>query len=594
MTTVLWDTVWPDADIDAPVALYVRADGPAEAAPGGGLVLAPNTTAQFDTYFNGFSATTWLRHTNVTTVVPVVDVDGPCTIRVTHRQGNTPRALQDMTVNGPRGVHELLPIDLQTVGHGRLAIGIQAGRGPVVIHEVRWTTTDEPTQPIRLGMVITTFNRHAELGSNIGRLDMRRQRGGLSTVTELVLVDNAKTLPPELRPASALRHCTVVIPNTNCGGAGGFARGLIHLRSTKSATHALFMDDDVAFHPQIVDRASALLEHATNPTLSIAGAMLSDDAPGHCFEAGARYFAKRVYPIQAVGKGDDLTSVDDLQDADARDDTIDYAAWWFHAFPIDITDENPLPVFLRGDDVAWGLMHTGRTTIATTGIGLWHQGFELKNGPHAWFYDTRNFAIINTLVAPGYGTRHQVWRYLNITVRSLLSFKYASAEHITAGMNAYLDGPAVLANVDHAALDQQVRQFDIEHIEPLPPEHQSLRDTPAAHGLRRYVAALASILLLAGHLQRRRPDSLTRVATAPLQSRALGASLRHDTIIYRNSGRTHGFVVSRDNQRFRTGVRAMLSTVLRLVVRDRRVARAYRANYPSLISDRTWHAAFKR
>ena len=69
----------------------------------------------------------------------------------------------------------------------------------------------------------------------------------------------------------------------------------------------------------------------------------------------------------------------------------------------------------------------GADTVTFNGIGLWHDGFERKNGPLAWFYETRNFALANVLAVPGYHWWHLFFRYLNLCARSLFSLKYASA-----------------------------------------------------------------------------------------------------------------------------------------------------------------------
>ena len=62
-----------------------------------------------------------------------------------------------------------------------------------------------------------------------------------------------------------------------------------------------------------------------------------------------------------------------------------------------VAKDNPLPVFVRGDDVAFGLMHTGKHTVTMNGIAVWHADFALKNNPSSLYYEVRNFALIDTL-----------------------------------------------------------------------------------------------------------------------------------------------------------------------------------------------------
>src|SRR5215218_7300024 len=98
---------------------------------------------------------------------------------------------------------------------------------------------------------------------------------------DIVVVDNGRSLQPD---DLDLAHVTL-LPNPNLGGAGGFARGLMHLRAEGRVTHVLFMDDDVSFDPDLVVRIVRLLSYASDPQLCIAGAMLVREQPTLLFEA---------------------------------------------------------------------------------------------------------------------------------------------------------------------------------------------------------------------------------------------------------------------------------------------------------------------
>ena len=166
--------------------------------------------------------------------------------------------------------------------------------------------------------------------------------------------------------------------------------------------------------------------------------------------------ARRSTPTARSARASTLEDWHDLLVADREDEPIDYGAWWYFAFPIDITTDNPLPTFVRGDDVCWGLMHTHGHTVVLNGIGLWHDSFERKNGPLAWFYETRNFALASVLTEPGYRWWHLLLRYLNLCGRSLVSLKYASARNITFGMQEFLRGPEHWLALDQEALNDAV------------------------------------------------------------------------------------------------------------------------------------------
>ncbi|NBP18121.1 MAG: hypothetical protein EBU98_05660, partial [Actinobacteria bacterium] len=141
-------------------------------------------------------------------------------------------------------------------------------------------------------------------------------------------------------------------------------------------------------------RTVALFGFARDKQLCVHGAMLSEERQWMQFEAGSKYLWRSLYPLRALGQEDDLRERR-LAVRDARERRFAYSAWWYTAFPIDITPDNPLPIFVRGDDVAFGLMHTGRHTVTLNGIVVWHADFHLKNNPSSLFYEMRNFATID-------------------------------------------------------------------------------------------------------------------------------------------------------------------------------------------------------
>ena len=191
-------------------------------------------------------------------------------------------------------------------------------------------------------------------------------------------------------------------------------------------------------------------------------------------------------------------------------------------------------MFVRGDDVAWGLMHARHHTVAFPGIALWHDGFEGKTGPVSWFYETRNLALIGCLAVPGYSWRDLLLRYLNQCSRSLFGLQYVAASHITWAMQEFLAGPSHWMAVDQPALHSAVMAFDGERVSALSTELQRVPDLPHREGAPRVASALASLLVLGGHLL---PGRFDRKPLGGLQlgERALGAAPGHAAILYRGS-----------------------------------------------------------
>ena len=459
--------------------------------------------------------------------------------------------------------------------------------GDCTVQRVEWSTTAAPAHDVRLSLSITTFNRQQYVVPTVRRvLDLVRASDVLRGRVRVLVVDNASNLDL----ADAAGDDLTVVPNRNLGGAGGFARGLMHLRAAKWATHVLFMDDDISLETEALVRTVALFGFARDKQLCVHGAMLSEERQWMQFEAGSKYLWRSLYPLRALGQEDDLRERR-FAVRDARERRFAYSAWWYTAFPIDITSDNPLPIFVRGDDVAFGLMHTGRHTVTLNGIVVWHADFHLKNNPSSLFYEMRNFATIDTLVFDRHRWWHLGQRFLALSFRSLFGFRYASAEYMVRGMRAFLAGPRALAEVDHPALHDELRQVTEEKPAPLSPEHAAIVITRPRPKPVRLIGFILALPLLGGFFLPARVRS-KRLRTAPIDSRAVGIAVRHEQILYRHDRLPEGFVCTRDRQRFFAVWRDVFD-VLRQLRRDYgALKRDYRAAYPSLVSDEAWQRRF--
>lgn len=67
-------------------------------------------------------------------------------------------------------------------------------------------------------------------------------------------MDNGNTLTDHAFP-EFVRY----IPNKNCGGAGGFTRGMLEAVKLKKFTHVILMDDDIFLEPEVLERTRCFL-----------------------------------------------------------------------------------------------------------------------------------------------------------------------------------------------------------------------------------------------------------------------------------------------------------------------------------------------
>jgi len=571
--------------------LYVRSDGDVQVV-GEQAVLRKGAELSFDTSFGVFAAGRWRRLTKIHDLAVTVVASGSGRIEVVGviesmfglRSVETVVASANIASSGTTKVE--IP-DFAAANHGTYFVRVSAEQGDVTVSRGFWSTSTLPSREVRLSLSITTFNRQDYVKPTVASvLRLEKSVGSLNGKLRVLVVDNARNISFDTEPGAPL----TVVQNPNLGGAGGFARGIIHLRNEGWATHILLMDDDITLEPDALVRTFALFSFAKDENLCVHGAMLSEERAWMQFEAGSKYRWRSLYPLRAIGREDDLRDRR-LALRDAREKKFAYTAWWYTAFPVGITRDNPLPIFVRGDDVSYGLLHTGRHSVTLNGVIVWHADFGLKNNPSSLFYEKRNFAIIDTLVFDRHHWWHLARRFIALSFRNLFSMRYASVEYMIRGVRAYLQGPSALLTTDHSALHDDLRKVAEEKPAPLTPELAAVQITkPRAKPIRLIGFALA-VPLVGGYVL---PRFLRRdvLKTAPIDSRAVGLATRYNRILYRHDRLPEGFVVERDTRRFFRLLREVCVVTKDIAVNYRRLKREYRAAYADLVSDQSWQKLF--
>ena len=574
-------SVFPLARIQIPApqfsepTLYVRSSGTIDSS---GLHLSKDGRATFDTAFGVFAAGRWSRLTSITDLVATMHISGRALVELIAYAGGVDTVIASSDEGGTLSCD-----DIRAVSAESFYVAVTALEDGVIVRGGEWGTNTPPTRNVHLGVAITTFNRQDYVLATIDKLvaleaDVPSVHGHL----QVIVVDNARNLQPNIPASAPVR----VLPNPNLGGAGGFARGLIEFREGGWSTHVVFMDDDISLEPESIVRTISLLSYADSPDLCVHGAMISEEQPWMQFEAGSAYEFRSVYPLRAHGRGIDLRQRSEVVH-DHLEVDLDYSAWWFTVFPIHIGVDNPLPVFVRGDDVAFGLMHTGQHTVTLNGISVWHADFALKNNPSSLYYEVRNFALIDTLVFDDHKRWHLAWRYLGFGFRNAYSHRYASAEYMIWGMKDFLAGPDEWMKIDHSAKHDEIRHVSEEKAGPLSEDLKSLGFTPPKSKPVRLGGFLLSPLLGGG---RWIPKSLRsgNVGVAQIDVRAVGLAIRHDKILYRHPRFEEGFVCERDSKRFRAVQHDVFATTWQLLRTYKKLKKAYRAQYPDLVSTESW------
>ena len=280
-------------------------------------------------------------------------------------------------------------------------------------------TTTAPRQRVKLGLVITHFNRKEALIPAIRRIETELLQDPLyHEHLRLIVVDNSKTIAPDEAGGA------VLIPNPNIGGSGGFARGLLHLVDDGSYTHCLFMDDDASCDVEAIRRAYHFFQFIRSDKIALAGSLLRDVEPYRIYEKGALFNGF----VTELKKGLDMRSVQDLLLAEHPDRLPDYGAWWFFAFAISDVDCMPYPFFVRGDDILFSIQN--RFVVATlNGICTWGADFGSKESPLTRYFGCRSTFVLFLLLTEK--NRCKAIKFLvQWLAQSLFSYNYASAEAI--------------------------------------------------------------------------------------------------------------------------------------------------------------------
>ena len=593
MTSFLLQRLILPRDETTEPLLYVRSQGDVSFANENAM-LVKGAEISFDTSFGVFAAGRWRRLTSVDCLSVTVHAVGSGRIELVGVSSVARGVFLREKIVASTGISSSGKTTIEVPDFAKTSIGtyfirVSAEQSDVVVSGGQWTTTTTAPREVRLSLSVTTFNRQDYVKPTVAKvLQLVENVDSLRDRMRILVVDNARNISFDTAPNAPI----TVVQNPNLGGAGGFARGIIHLRDEGWSTHVLLMDDDITLEPEALVRTFALFTFARDEKLCIHGAMLSEEQAWMQFEAGSKYRWRSLYPLRAIGREDDLRERK-LALRDAREKKFAYTAWWYTAFPISITRDNPLPVFVRGDDVAFGLMHTGKHSVTMNGVIVWHADFGLKNNPSSLYYEKRNFAIVDTLVFANHHWWHLARRFIALCFRNLFSMRYASVEYMILGVRAYLAGPEALMATDHSALHDELRKVAEEKPGPLSVDLAAVSITKPRPKIIRLVGFALAIPLLGGYIL---PKVLRRdlLKTAPIDSRAVGLATRYNRILYRHDRLPEGFLVERDSKRFFKLLREVCVVTKDIALNYRRLKREYKAAYPTLVSDASWHARFAK
>jgi galactofuranosylgalactofuranosylrhamnosyl-N-acetylglucosaminyl-diphospho-decaprenol beta-1,5/1,6-galactofuranosyltransferase len=298
-----------------------------------------------------------------------------------------------------------------------------------VINGGAWVTFDEPRREVRLAIVICSFNQPEAVIANL-----RRLAGAATRVIVVHQGDDELTVPDDVE--------VEVVRQGNYGGSGGFTRGILAALDG-GATHVLLLDDDVRVNPDLPERLRSLLARLTRPT-TIGGQMLDLFKPT-VLAASHETVDLRRLKLRNPLRDTDLSGPD-APSLFARRHTSDYNGWWCCCIPAETLRASlPLPMFVRHDDVEYGLRaaRLGSGVVTMPGIFVWHEPFARKTKLWYSYYDRRNMLIIGALHGAASGRRLAAL-FLADSWDALIAHRYDICWAVCRAARDFLGGPAVV------------------------------------------------------------------------------------------------------------------------------------------------------
>jgi galactofuranosylgalactofuranosylrhamnosyl-N-acetylglucosaminyl-diphospho-decaprenol beta-1,5/1,6-galactofuranosyltransferase len=451
------------------------------------LIFSKYSRSAFDTYFNSFSFDKWKYHTRLNSLYLRLQCTGKFVVRITSSFLNDKQAVSSLIcVEELTGGDEaLIEVPVSKIKNGSLFFELQALEDNAEFHGGEWCTSVEEDQlnPSKIALVICTYNREEYVRQNVELINeqlLNRSAGSLKDDLYIYIVDNGRSLDVRKYDSLNIR----VISNINAGGAGGFARGMLAAyedQERHGLTHILLMDDDVRVEPESIARTLNLLKLTKTEFADafIGGSMIRLDEPGVIFESGAVFGTKGYHALKSnldVKRWENVL-LNEVAEA------INYFAWWYCVIPLSVgIEENlPLPIFMRLDDVEYGLRNM-TYGITLNGISIWHEPFERRHTSTLEYYFVRNFMI----VMAARDVRRPVTVAIGMLLRKiglgLLHYDYDECDQIFDAMEDYYKGLDWLTAQDpeklHARVSSRKAVF------------QDVRELDFDLGLREYFASL--------------------------------------------------------------------------------------------------------
>ena len=460
----LFPITLPKSNICTETELYYRSSQPVQyEEQRGQLRLQEKTVLTLDTYFNCFSYQKYLQYTSTHVLEVHQKIQGEVRLRLmkAEQKGKKVQRTELLTQQVRREQLEAVTLlyDFgQEAGNGFLYLEVTALSQEVVL-EPGYYGSPIPTEqinPTKLAAVICTYKREDYVKRNLQHLNQSifaQPEQEIADHLEVFVVDNGKTLHKEEIETKQIR----LFPNKNCGGSGGFTRGIIEaLRRKEEFSHVLLMDDDILLESNILIKTIRFLQilRPEHQDLAIGGSMLRLDQMNVQHEAGGKWTGLTVHSILPDL---DFIKQDNLIQMEYGSEQADFCGWWYCCIPLCRIDENnlPLPLFIKIDDIEYGMRNTEKI-LFINGVGVWHEPFTKKEKTYLHYYNVRNKLIVNAIHKPDWNLWNSVFLLTYYIGKILFSRDYRMIAFPLEGFQDYLKGPVHFMQIDSEKQNQRL------------------------------------------------------------------------------------------------------------------------------------------
>lgn len=592
----LQNIIFPSAATCTVEDLYFRRNDRVEFAWSDQFIrMKKGAVVSLDTYFNSFSLSKWKKYSNVGSVFITLRFKGKLRVTLVRKE-RIGKEILDYYISETniesQGEEITLKFDDPNVS-GIFSAHINALAATEFYGGYYSSDIDKnKIHNIRIALDICTFKREHYIKRNLKLIEQAIINSGkydeFKSEFEIFVIDNARTLNSEEFDLPNLR----IFQNKNVGGSGGFTRGLVEIKKVaekEKLTHALLMDDDIVIEPEVLFRTWTLLSLLKDEYSDafISGAMLRLDRQYIQVESGALWNGGEL-----IGRkcGLDLRGVEPCLYNEVEE-TIDYSAWWYTALPISIVDDSnlPLPLFIRGDDVEYGLRNA-RRVITINGICVWHEPFENKYSSSMFYYILRNRLIDNAI-------HDQVMpkkEFLNYMYHSVMGeiylYRYKNARLLLEGVRDFLKGIDWLKGQDGERLHKRVLEsgYKMQYMEDIGAvfDYGVYEHTFAEPEKLSFVHRIVKKLTINGILLKPKKAN----AVIPLSGGREINVYRAENVVNYDSYTQKGFITRRDEKEAKDCIRE-LKTINRMInEKYESINKQYKRRYRELTSMEFWDA----